>query len=212
MDTQRIWILYLHSKFNCEQPFQSSFEALWYCFSLWSVLIWKAHCLTQGLTARPPYLKANQPGNVQNIFCRFTVLGIEAPFVTPEEKQSTDWVELQWQAVHLCQLEWCCPYVWKWCARNGGVPKIVGFPPQIIHFKIEFSIKYKPSILGETPPIFWKHPNHHRNLPQTDLSPALSRELLRSVDDRAHKPVAPVHLVLPPLVVRVQQVAWSPAS
>ena len=39
---------------------------------------------------------------------------------------------------------------------------------------------------------------------------AASRELLRSVDDR--EPVAPVHLVLPPLAVPVQQVAWSSAS
>ena len=36
----------------------------------------------------------------------------------------------------------------------GCFPKIVGFPPQIIHFKRDFH--YKPSILGYH--YFWKHP------------------------------------------------------
>ena len=130
MNTQRIWILYLHSKFNCEQPFQSSFEALWYCFSLWSVLIWKANCLTQGLTARPPYLKANQPGNVQNIFCRFTVLGIEAPFVTPEEKQSTDWAFFSVAGRPSVPVRVVLPLCLEVMRQKWGVPKIGGFPPK----------------------------------------------------------------------------------
>ena len=116
MNTKDLDIIYTVSSI-VSSLFRVSFEALWYCFSLWSVLIWKANCLTQGLTARPPYLKAKQPGNVQNIFCRLTVLGIEAPVCD------------SWKAVH--GLGWVTlagrpsvpvrvvlPLCFEWCARN----------------------------------------------------------------------------------------------
>ena len=81
MNTKVLDIVYTVSSI-VSSLFRVRFEALWYCFSLWSVSIWKANCFAQGLTARPPYLKANQRETSPKKNGRLIVLGIEAPLLT----------------------------------------------------------------------------------------------------------------------------------